>query len=366
MLPTFATSGAKQWRHAIGRAVPWAVLLGSLAGGAASLPAEEMTERIHETARGSAPSFTLYFENDAFSGSDRHYTNGLKLSYLSREHATWNDASWRGALVRRLPLMHRPETRKSFGFALGQSIYTPLDITRNPPDPTDRPYAGWTYLELTFSSKSSTVIDTWSFQAGIVGPHSYAEDVQRWIHEWLNDARPAGWDAQLADEPGFNLVFERKSRAFALARRDPFGADVVPHFGISLGNVQTYLNAGAVARVGWNLPNDFGIDLIRAAGGSGPVDGRDLRRRRNGAWSIFVFGGVDGRAVARDLFLDGNTFQSDSPRVDKEGLVGDAYYGVGIIWRHWQLTYTHVSRSPEFEGQVGRTSFGSVTVSQTW
>jgi hypothetical protein len=29
----------------------------------------------------SAPVFTLYFENVTFSGTDQHYTNGVKLSW---------------------------------------------------------------------------------------------------------------------------------------------------------------------------------------------------------------------------------------------------------------------------------------------
>jgi hypothetical protein len=34
--------------------------------------------------------FTFYLENDYFGGTDRHYTNGVKLSWLSRDLTTRN------------------------------------------------------------------------------------------------------------------------------------------------------------------------------------------------------------------------------------------------------------------------------------
>ena len=41
-----------------------------------------------------------------------------------------------------------------------------------------------------------------------------------------------------------------------------------------------------------------------------------------GGFSAYVFAGVDGRAIARNLFLDGNTFEG-SRSVNKMNLVGD-------------------------------------------
>lgn len=316
-----------------------------------------------EQAR-STPVFTLYFENDTFEDQDRHYTNGLKLTWTSADLAQWGQEGWRQRFVEALPFMNHPDGQKNFGFALGQNIYTPQDISRVPPDPNDRPYAGWTYFEFSFISKNHTVMDSLSFQLGIVGPHSYAEDLQKVTHEWLNDEQPAGWDYQLKDEPGLNIVYERSTRWYVRAPDGFLGADLVPHLGFSLGNVQTYANAGATGRVGFNLPSDFGVNLIRAAGlSNSPVEDVDPRLR--GSVSVFIFGGVDGRAVARDLFLDGNTFK-DSPSVDKKTWVGDAYYGAGVVLGNWQITYTQVTRTREFEAQEEASKFGSVTISTTW
>jgi lipid A 3-O-deacylase len=307
--------------------------------------------------------FTVYFENDYFGGEDQHYTNGVKLSWLSSDLTDWGQTGWRKTFVEMLPFVNREGAQKNLGFAFGQNIYTPRNISLNPPDPTDRPYAGWSYLEFTFVSKTAKIMDTLSIQAGLVGRHSYAQDTQTVVHEWLNDETPRGWAHQLEDEVGVNVVFERNWRLYGRTLGNLLGADVVPHAGVSLGNVQTYANAGATVRLGLNLPSDFGTGLIRAASApNSPIDDTDPRVASDRDWSFFVFGGADGRAVARDLFLDGNTFE-DSPSVDKESFVADAHYGVGVITGRWQLTYTEVVRSREFEAQLRKNNYGSVTLS---
>ena len=93
-------------------------------------------------ARRDRPLYVVYLENDMVAGTDRHYTNGLKFSWFSPEVNEWTDSGWLGELAESLPVVNQPGGLKSFGFALGQNIYTPQDITRTAPDPQDRPYAG--------------------------------------------------------------------------------------------------------------------------------------------------------------------------------------------------------------------------------
>lgn len=318
------------------------------------------------TAR-DAGTFTFYFENDFFGGTDRHYTNGLKFSWLSSDLENWGQHGWRKAFVEALPFVNRPGAQKNLGFAFGQNIYTPQDQDAVVPNPNDRPYAGWSYLEFTFLSKTGRIADLVAIQAGMVGRHSYAQDAQRVMHEWINDSRPNGWEYQLHDEVGVNLIFERKWRLYGRALSGTLGIDFVPHAGFSLGNVQTHASAGGTLRLGLNLPSDFGVQLIHGAGGvNSPIDDRDPRVAPDRSWSLFVFGGVDGRAVARDIFLDGNTFR-DSRRVTRERFVADLSYGVGFIAGRWQLTFTQVVRTREFESQpFDHNDFGSVALSRTF
>ena len=262
-------------------------------------------------------------------------------------------------------------------------MYTPRDVERPDPDPNDRPYAGWTHLGFSFLTKNDFRADTVMLQIGIVGPASLAEETQKLVHEITDSIDPQGWDYQLSNEPGINLGWERKWRWYARTISDddrspqrfrPFvdkrdqmraywGVDVIPHVGALVGNVATYANTGFTARAGYNLPSDFGVNLIRPASvTSAPLDDLDPRVRGAG-FSFYLFAGADGRAVARDIFLDGNTF-TDSRSVDRDPWVADFSAGFGLVLADFQLTYSHVVRTREFETQQSSTSeFGSVTAS---
>jgi hypothetical protein len=276
----------------------------------------------------------------------------------------WGQTGWRQGFLHALPFVNRPGTQKNFGFSIGQNIYTPQDQNASNPDPTDRPYAGWSYVELSFISKTATRADIVSIQAGIVGPSSGAEATQKAVHKWIDDDEPQGWDYQLKDEPGLNLIYERRYRLIARTLVDHLGFDFIPNGGFSLGNVQTYANLGATARLGFNLPSDFGVALARGGSiGASPVDDLDPRVSPDRNVSFFLFAGADGRAVAQDIFLDGNTWK-DSRSVDKENFVADLMAGFGLIVGRWQLTGTFVHRTKEFETQPDPWSrFGSVTLS---
>jgi hypothetical protein len=71
----------------------------------------------------TASVFTFYLENDYFGGTDRHYTNGVKLSWLSRDLTSWGQVGWRQKLIEALPLVNRSGAQKNLGVALGQNIY---------------------------------------------------------------------------------------------------------------------------------------------------------------------------------------------------------------------------------------------------
>lgn len=321
---------------------------------------EPLTERARQ-----AGLFTFYFENDYFGGTDRFYTSGAKFSWLTADLSSWGERGWRKGVLALLPFVNREGTVKQFGFSLGQQIYTPSDRDRATPAANDRPYAGWSYAEISFIAKNGHRADIVSLQAGMIGPSSRAADTQRIVHEWLNDSVPAGWDAQLRDELGVNFIYERRYRGYGHTLGRTLGLDVIPHGGVSLGNVQTHLNLGATLRLGLNLPSDFGVQLARGGAiGASPNDDHDPRVAADRDLSFFLFGGADGRAVARNIFLDGNTWKERGPSVDKRPFVADLQAGFGLSAGRWQLTGTYVRRTREFRTQPEATSdFGSITLS---
>jgi hypothetical protein len=260
-----------------------------------------------------------------------------------------------------------PEIDYNLAFSLGQNIYTPVDTSVETLIEDDRPYAGWTYLSVALHSKNRRMLNTLELSVGIVGPASLAEDTQKIVHRWVDADDLEGWDNQLSNEPGLMLVWQRYWRIFR--RQFEWGGlawDIIPHAGLSLGNVFTYANLGGEFRFGHNLPMDFGTSLIRPGGGtSAPIGRRDPRLNPRSDVSLAFFIGADGRAVARDIFLDGNTWQ-DSHSVDKNHFVADISSGVSLIYKRIKLTYTHVYRTEEFDTQDQAQVFGSLTLSATF
>lgn len=72
-------------------------------------------------------------------------------------------------------------------------------------------------------------------------------------------------------------------------------------------------------------------------------------------WYVFV--GVEGRAIAHNIFLDGNTFAS-SQHVDKKPFVGDLTAGATFFWKDdVRLDIGLLIRTKEFYGQQGEDSY---------
>jgi len=310
-------------------------------------------------------SFSLYIENDKFfTGTDRNYTNGVKLSVLSTNLRAFDSAAVPGPL-RTLSRVLRPlmsaDAIPKLGLSLGHQIYTPTDTQTTLYQPADRPYAAWLYTGFTFQNyyrsapdDSYARLSTVEVQLGVAGGDwALGEFVQNNFHKLIRAGTAKGWDHQLDNEPGLNLVYEHKWRLSTAGARTGFGAELIPHAGFSAGNVFTYATAGASVRLGYALPADFGTNLIRPSG--------DSNASRRAPFGIWLFGQVDGRAVARDLTLDGNTF-TDSPSIAKRPFVGDFVGGIGVGTTRWQFTYAQAFRTKEFKGQPDAQVFGSLSL----
>lgn len=310
-----------------------------------------------EESKAPAPdpngTFTFQWENDAFAATDRYYSNGVQFSWLSPSRPP----SPMMAAADVLGFFLGPDSQLRWGLSLGQTLYTPEDTETRTPDPTDRPYAAWLFGAFSLVSYDDRVLNTVELQLGMVGPSALGEEVQNNFHDLIGDGHAEGWDHQIKDEFGANLIFDRKWRAISLTGpRTGLVLDLTPSATLSLGNVATYVAGGVMLRLGQNLDSDFGAPRIRPAlAGSAFYDKRD-------GFGWYVFGGIEGRVVARDIFLDGNSFK-DSPHVDKRTIVGDAQIGASAFFGSTRITYSYVIRSEEFEGQDGLSRFGSASIS---
>ncbi len=305
-------------------------------------------------AESERPTFTVLFENDVFYNTDRDYTNGVQFAYTTGPD---ENKDWAVDTARLLPFF-APTGKVRTSYAFGQNIYTPVDTDLFNPPTTERPYAGFLYgaIGLMEQSEDKTRLDQLQLQLGVIGPASLAEDAQKMVHSIIHDAKPAGWHTQLRDEPGLALIYERSLKLIPPQSMFGMVLDVEPHFGGAVGNVYDYLNTGAMLRFGFNLPDDYGPMRIEPGlPGSNFFD-------PNSGFSAYAFAGVDGRAIARNIFLDGNTWQS-SRSVVKKNLVGDLELGAAVTFEHMRLSFTHVFRTREYRTQMSDDQFGAVSLS---
>jgi lipid A 3-O-deacylase len=299
-------------------------------------------------------TFSLLIENDALYDADRDYTNGLRLAWQSSENVpSW--VRWVGDQLPFVPI----GSRRRYGLAAGQSIFTPEDRSRRDVIPDDRPYAGWLYGAVSLTADTGRTLDNYELQLGVVGPKAQGEWLQENVHRALGSHVSQGWHNQLDNEFGAVLFYERRWRGLLEASPNTLGVDITPHAGFALGNVYTYAAAGAAVRFGWDLPSDYGPPRVRPA-----LPGTDFFNPRAG-FGWYLFAGAEGRAVARDIFLDGNTF-TDSHSVDKRPFVADLQAGIAVTINAVRIALTQVYRTPEFEERDRVQRFGALSVSVRW
>jgi len=316
--------------------------------------------------------YTFQVENDVFNRiarSDRDYTSGVRVGWLSPA-LTELPAGMVAATTVPTFFGEPPSTSviRRIAVSFGQNIYTPADTWVAQPIYNDRPYAAWLYgsfaLQYTykrFDEKTGTNdpmrLDTLQLDLGVIGPAAGGEFVQNNFHSLIGVASANGWANQLHNEPTLGLSFERRWRTgrSTLIEDPKLEVDFIPRMGAALGNVATYASVGATGRIGKNLRDDFGPTRARPAlPGSEAFIG-------DGSFGWYLFAGLDAQAVARNIFLDGNT-DGFSQSVGHRPFVGEAQVGFALLYGGVRFTYTQVLRTPEFYQQDRFTQFGSVNV----
>ncbi len=314
------------------------------------------------------PAFNLVAENDMVVRTDRHYTHGTKSTLLgseiavAREQPGFHLPVW---LAERTPDFGATPHATRLGASLGQSIYTPTDISTAALQIKDRPYAGVLYASLLLQKRGATaggtpLLDNWRLDLGVIGPESQAEEAQNTVHSVRKLDLARGWAHQLQTEPALALRYQRTWR-WAQGAQDGWGWDFLPAAGVSLGNIGTYAAVGGQVRAGWRLPGDFGVQVIDsiALPSLGRTSGAATRR------GIFAFAGVEGRAVAYSAFLDGNLWQQ-SQHVDKFPLAADGKFGLVYSGKRFDVSLTQIIRTKEFVGQREIDAYGSLAFSLKW
>lgn len=341
------------------------LILGLLLAAANASAACGSQQKSESSPLGWSPRLTI--DNDLLAGSDANYSHGFRLSAGSSALSGFDDgrlpASLQSINVLLSRLLATASSNCNAGYTqlltLGQAIYTPEDKEAEALVPDQRPYAGWLYGGLSLQQRSGDYLQRITLNLGMVGPAALGNQSQDLIHKIGPWSEFQGWDNQLNNEPGLQLLWEgaRKWQGTATAG---WGSDAVAHYGVSLGNVATFAHMGGEWRYGWRLSDDFGSLRLRPGSDTPMTDGNGtlLATQRR---SVHLFLALDGRWVLRDIFLDGNTF-TDSHKVDKKPLVADLAFGVALEWGELALSLARIQRTREFRQHHASQGFGSLAI----
>lgn len=297
--------------------------------------------------------WTVQIENDAVStipgGSDKYYTAGQRIGWTSATdtapQAVLDAATWAwGPGVTRLSV------------DLFQQIFTPYNTNRSIVAPDDRPAAAilaGTFGVLHDTDTSRTVL---AATVGLIGPNALGRVAQNGVHQLIGDSADKAWASQLPNAAALNVQAERTWRA-GLANLGGLEIDALPGVAVGLGTVRDYGQASLVLRFGQGLDSDFGAARLRP----GITGGDAYMATRDFAW--YAFAGVDGQAVARDAFLDGDLFRK-SHTASRIPFLAEMEAGAAVIWRGVRISYTQTWQTQSFERQKkGLFNFGSFAAS---
>jgi hypothetical protein len=314
------------------------------------------------------PQVNLLAENDMFNGkNDRNYTSGLQIGASAPfvVHPCFE-------LALDSLISHARGRAWAFGLNFTNMIFTPTDLTRNPPDPNDRPYAGVTAMTLDgFSTDArpwdlrQTLIhfDEIGVSLGEIGPNSGSAELQRWWHKSvLHIGVPAGWDDQEADAALVEFTYQH-SDLHRMAE-GPADRQAPPHaqtsldwslsYGFGAGTFLDYAHVGLSGRLGYNVGEDYGPPRI------------DPSMHGAGYWNPdpalpyfggYVFTGVDQRYIAYDHTLDAHP-----SLVERRDWIGDAECGWVAHIGGMRLAGVYIWRDRQFRTQRQPDSFGAYSV----
>ncbi len=306
------------------------------------------------------------FDNDFFGGSDDFFTAGWSIQRHGPAVASWDElglskpARWIADFVPGISGGKGLSVRR--GMAFGQIIQTPGDLSQTALIEDDLPYAGVLGVANSWAALSDDRLNVFQVYLGVLGPASFAEEVQTFVHSDLNMGEdPMGWDNQLSNELIVNLNYALARKMASVGeKRTGFAADLSYGGSLGLGNLFTHAQVGLQSRFGWRLSEGFAH--IPDVAGRGVVVEPVLGGPPPGKSQFYFSLVARGSALAYTVLLDGNTF-TDSHSVEYDPysvqLIFGTHFVRGAFGAHFTL---YLSSNPVEESTNSDLSWGNFSV----
>lgn len=266
-------------------------------------------------------SFSLVYDNDFFSATDRYYTQGTHLRLTLAAFEKW-------PLFRLLPALSQG---RAYSLSLQQDVFTPRSIRykQGAVYEGERPFTATLLLRhqrRSLSVEKKLLLYSF-FDLGILGPAAFGAETQMGIHKALGNIAPQGWNNQLKTDAivNYSARLEKFLVNHPLIDLSVFGAG-------RLGTLYSDADAGVQCRFGW-------------------LDGTFNESLRSNFSLCILFRGW-GRAVGYNgtlqggLFSSGNIYELPDSQVNR--WLAQSKIGVLFRFRRVELEYSRYFISPEF------------------
>ncbi|MDX2226021.1 MAG: lipid A deacylase LpxR family protein [Verrucomicrobiae bacterium] len=288
-------------------------------------------------------TFTLLTENDGAlwnpGGNDKWYSFGVGTYFTHQPQFAadfWSVMPFND---------YFSKNNASFGAGYRFTIqgYTPENKTIAFPQPADHSYAGVMMVGMNFQRATEHDQDFLEFAVGTTGQPSLAHQLQNWVHSWSNNGQSQGWGQQVRQEFGFDVTYGHKWKGELYRAGDNFGIQAIPRVAATAGTFHRNIVAGNTFRLGWNLPDDFGMgrmsDLGSATGAKNDAD-----------FGGYFFATFQGRAVEHDIAIDGSDFRGTIVRQKVEPLVGELSLGAAVyLWKNFEVSYAWTAYTKDWK-----------------
>lgn len=275
------------------------------------------------------------FDNDYFLNKDNKLSDGIALQWHSATVSNWRE---RDDLLARIgaqiPGLSAPGLYDRSGLGIGQMIQTPGDLSRTSLNRQDVPYAAALTMQASWYAFNADELRAAELIAGVLGPASLGGISQKTVHRYTGNIIPKGWQHQLANEPllGVNMMYKR--RYWHGGSPEGCSWDMALGSSAAFGNLLTRGSLDIDLRVGKNMPRGFDATPDPVGLSIHYMATLPPANPQQAAW--YVSAAFRASAVARYIFLDGNTFRH-SYHVRKRPLLLWSFGGLHYAVKRWRL-----------------------------
>ena len=302
-----------------------------------------------------ADYYSAVYENDLYYlGDDEGYTHGSFWSwgYNDRNNLAETLPSWIDYLTDKTYLTSYSDRQYNHSYTVAHLIQTPSDFESPALIEDDLPYVSLAAWQAKVGSYSDHTKDNISLLLGMVGPITYGEEMQKAIHSMIGSPDPMGWDHQIDNEFVFQIKADRMWRVYETAFEST-EFDVLTGVVGAVGNYRSEAGSGIGIRWGQQLRQNFSSASV--------FPNAKFNNISMSPHGWYLFANTSTHYVLNDIFIDGNTF-SDSHSAELTHFQLSMSIGVMVNFYNWNLAYSMLYQSDEFEDQKNATKYGSVSL----